>query len=78
MSGENTGSIDSPMFAAYSGDTMDKVADIMGMYRKPGERDEELRARVIDKFRQLDSFDPGYPPDLFPFKSLRIELPNTE
>ena len=66
MSGENTEIIADPLCAPYSGDTLDKVADIMGMCRKPGESDEGLRERVIDKLRQLDSFDPGYPPDLFP------------
>lgn len=65
MSGENT-EITNPLYTTYNGDTLDKVADIMGMCRKPGESDEELRERAIDKLRQLDSFDPGYPPDLFP------------
>lgn len=63
------------------GATLDKVVEIMGiMPRKPGENDEELRARVIEEMRRLDSLsiDLGPPPDLFPFKSLRIELPNTE
>lgn len=65
MSGENT-EITNPLCTTYNGDTLDKVADIMGMCRKPGESDEKLRERAIDKLRQLDSFDPGYPPDLFP------------
>lgn len=63
------------------GATLDKVVEIAGiMHRKPGESDEELRARVIEEMQRLDSLsmDPGPPPDLFPFKSLRIELPNTE
>lgn len=59
------------------GATLDKVVEIAGiMPRKPGESDEELRARVIEEMRRLDSLacDPGPPPDLFPFKNLRIDI----
>lgn len=73
MSGENTGIIDNPLFATYSGDTMDKVADIMGMCRKPGESDEELRTRVTEEMQRLDSlsFNTGYPHDLFPLQATK-------
>lgn len=59
------------------GATLDKVVEIAGiMPRKPGESDDELRARVIEEMRRLDSLsiDPGPPPDLFPFKSLGIDI----
>lgn len=63
------------------GATLDKVAEIAGaMPRKLGESDEELRERITEEMQRLESLaiDPGPPPDLFPFKDLRIELPNTE
>ena len=67
------------LYPDYScGATLDKVVEIAGiMPRKPGESDDELRARVIEEMRRLDSLsiDPGPPPNLLHFKSLRIELP---
>lgn len=60
------------------GATLDKVAEITGIIpRKQGESDEKLRERVIEEMRRLDSLsiDPGPPPNLLHFKSLRIELP---
>ena len=40
----------------------------------------EIIDEQLEEMQRLDSLsmDPGPPPDLFPFKSLRIELPNTE